>query len=44
MREIKKVEKRNQQKREQSRWEAMKEKHKGKDDERNKQTGGMRIE
>lgn len=44
-REIKKAEERNQQQREESRWEAMKEKHKGKDDKkRNKQTGGMRIE
>lgn len=31
--------------REENRWEAMKEKHKRKDDQkRNKQTGGMRIE
>lgn len=41
---MKKAEKRNQQQREESRWKAMKEKHKGKDDKkRNKQTGGMRM-
>lgn len=39
-REIKKVEERKQQQRGESRWEAIKGKHKGEDDRRNKQTGG----